>query len=220
MISEAAQPIFRVTEPGANRTEVLKRYGLRSDEKFLLYVGGISPHKNLSILIDAFHKIRSTVTDVKLVLVGDYKDDPFLSAYPALRAQVSKLGLDESVIFTGFVPDIDLVEMYNAATLLVLPSLDEGFGLPAVEGMACGTPVASSNRGSLPEVLGDAGEFFDPVNIGEISSVVGSLLADCGKREQLRQRGLKRSQLFRWERSATETLSIFNELGGNGVNHG
>ena len=220
VISEAAQPIFRVTEPGANRTEVLKRYGLRSDEKFLLYVGGISPHKNLSILIDAFHKIRSTVTDVKLVLVGDYKDDPFLSAYPALRAQVSKLGLDESVIFTGFVPDIDLVEMYNAATLLVLPSLDEGFGLPAVEGMACGTPVASSNRGSLPEVLGDAGEFFDPLDIGEISTVVGSLLADCGKREQLRQRGLTRSQLFRWERSATETLSIFNELGGNGVNHG
>jgi glycosyltransferase involved in cell wall biosynthesis len=110
--------------------------------------------------------------------------------------------------------------MYNAATLLVLPSLDEGFGLPAVEAMACGTPVASSNRGSLPEVLGDAGEFFDPLDVREISSVVGSLLADCGKREQLRLRGLARSQLFRWERSAHETLSIFNELGGNGVNHG
>jgi glycosyltransferase involved in cell wall biosynthesis len=220
VISEAAQPIFRVTERGRKRTEVLERYGLGSEEKFLLYVGGISPHKNLSILIDAFHKIRSTSPDVKLVLVGDYKDDPFLSAYPALRSQVNDLDLAGSVIFTGFVPDVDLVEMYNAATLLVLPSLDEGFGLPAVEGMACGTPVASSDRGSLPEVLGDAGEFFDPLNVSEISSVVGSLLADREKRERLSERGLERSQLFRWERSATETLSIFNELGGNGVNHG
>ena len=220
VISEAAQPIFRVTEPGRKRTEVLERYGLGSEGKFLLYVGGISPHKNLSILIDAFHKIRSTSPDVKLVLVGDYKDDPFLSAYPALRSQVNDLDLAGSVIFTGFVPDVDLVEMYNAATLLVLPSLDEGFGLPAVEGMACGTPVASSDRGSLPEVLGDAGEFFDPLNVSEISSVVGSLLADREKRGRLSERGLERSQLFRWERSATETLSIFNELGGNGVNHG
>ena len=221
VISEAAQPIFKLTEAGDARNEVLTRYGLGSEDTFLLYVGGISPHKNLSILIEAFQRIRSdSQTDVKLVLVGDYKDDPFLSAYPALRARVNELGLGESVIFTGFVPDEDLTHLYNAATLLVFPSLDEGFGLPAVEAMSCGTPVAASNRGSLPEVLGDAGVFFDPLNVEEISSVVGSLLRDPDRRRMLRDRGLARSRRFRWETSAAETLSIFNELGGQPVNHG
>ena len=216
VISEAAQPIFRVTEPGDDRTEVLTRYGLgEKSDAFLLYVGGISPHKNLSILIDAFHQIRSgSSTGAKLVLVGDYTDDPFLSAYPDLKVKVNALGLNEAVIFTGFVPDADLVHLYNAATLLVLPSLDEGFGLPAVEAMACGTPVAASDRGSLPEVLGDAGVFFDPLNVSEMSSVVGSLLTNPDRLHQLRARGLERSRLYRWETSAAETLAIFNELGG------
>ena len=215
VISEAAQPIFRVTEPGDDRTEVLTRYGLGESDAFLLYVGGISPHKNLSILIDAFHQIRSgSSTGAKLVLVGDYQDDPFLSAYPDLKSKVNALGLNDAVIFTGFVPDADLVHLYNAARLLVLPSLDEGFGLPAVEAMACGTPVAASDRGSLPEVLGDAGVFFDPLNVREIISVVGALLASPERLRQLRERGLERSQRYRWETSAAETLAIFNELGG------
>jgi glycosyltransferase involved in cell wall biosynthesis len=156
---------------------------------------------------------------VKLVLVGDYKDDPFLSAYPALRERVDELGLADSVIFTGFVSDADLVQMYNAATLVVLPSLDEGFGLPAVEAMACGAPVAASNKGSLPEVLGDVGAYFNPLDAGDISSVIRSLLADDDKRARLGERGVMRSRMFRWERSAFETLSIFNELGG-APNHG
>jgi glycosyltransferase involved in cell wall biosynthesis len=156
---------------------------------------------------------------VKLVLVGDYKDDPFLSAYPALRSRVDELDLADSVIFTGFVPDSDLVELYNAATLVVMPSLDEGFGLPAVEAMACGTPVASSDKGSLPEVLGDAGAYFDPLDLQSITSVVGTLLEDSERRAQMRERGLARSRSFRWERSAAETLSIFNELCGV-PNHG
>ena len=221
VISEAAQSIFRLTDPGPDRTDALTRYGLRDGEDFLLYVGGISPHKNLSILVDAFHRMRSEFqSDAKLVLVGDYKDDPFLSAYPGLRAQVDDLGLGDSVIFTGFVPDADLVHLYNATALVVLPSLDEGFGLPAVEAMACGAPVAASNRGSLPEVLGDAGVLFDPLNVEEISSTIGSLLQDQARRKQLRDRGLARSRMFRWERSAAETLSIFNELGGHNGKHG
>lgn len=221
VISEAAQPIFRVTEPGDELDAVLRRYRLSADEKFLLYVGGISPHKNLSALIEAFHKIRSYgVSDVKLVLVGDFKDDPFYSAYPALRAQIDALNLDGSVIFTGFVPDEDLVHLYNIATALVLPSMDEGFGLPAVEAMACGTPVAASNCGSLPEVLGDAGVYFDPRKPADIANVLVSLLNDKNKRRELSDRGLARSRTFRWERAAAETLSIFDELGGQVPNRG
>ena len=215
VISEAAQPIFRRIESGPERAEALARCGIGSDEDFMLYVGGISPHKNLSVLIDAFDKVKlGPFADSKLVLVGDYKDDPFLSAYPSLMEQVRRNGLVDSVIFTGFVPDEDLVHLYNAATLLVFPSLDEGFGLPAVEAMACGTPVAASARGSLPEVLGNAGAFFDPSSSSEIASVLTTLLSDSGKRRELMDLGLERAREFRWEKSAAETLAIFNELGG------
>lgn len=220
VISEAAQPVFKVMASGVDRDGALSRYGLCAGEKFLLYVGGISPHKNLSTLVDAFREVRDSSSSVKLVLVGDYKDDPFYSAYPALCSQIDALKLNGSVVFTGFVPDADLVHLYNAAVALVFPSMDEGFGLPAVEAMSCGTPVAASNCGSLPEVLGDAGIFFDPMSARDIASVVSTLLTDEDKRRQLRDRGLARSLLFRWESAASEALAIFNELGGRVPNRG
>jgi len=220
IISEAAQPVFRVTAPGVDRDAALAKYELNSRDQFLIYVGGISPHKNLSKLVEAFHEIHNSSPSVKLVLVGDYKDDPFYSAYPSLRAQIDELKLNGSVLFTGFVPDEDLVHLYNAAVALVFPSMDEGFGLPAVEAMSCGTPVAASNCGSLPEVLGDAGVFFDPMNARDIASVVSTLLTDESKRQQLRDRGLERSRLFRWESAAADALAIFNELGGLVPNRG
>ena len=220
VIPEAAQPVFQVTGPGADRDAVLSRHGLSADDEFLLYVGGISPHKNLAKLVEAFHEIRNSSPSVKLILVGDYKDDPFYLAYPALRSQIDGLKLNGSVTFTGFVPDEDLVHLYNAAATLVFPSMDEGFGLPAVEAMSCGTPVAASNCGSLPEVLGDAGIFFDPMNARDIAGVVSELLSDKDKRQQLRDRGLARSSLFRWDSAAAEALAIFNELGGLVPNRG
>jgi glycosyltransferase involved in cell wall biosynthesis len=221
LISEAAQPIFAVKEAGSDRYAVLSRYGLDAADEFLLYVGGISPHKNLSKLVEAFDRIlKKSNRGVKLVLVGDYKDDPFFSAYPSLRDQIAELGIGQSVIFTGFVPDDDLVHLYNAATLLVLPSLDEGFGLPAIEAMSCGTPVASSDCGSLPEVLGEAGTYFNPLNAADIASVIGSLLNNATRRAELGELGIQRSRLFRWERAAEQTLSIFNELEGLTPKHG
>lgn len=220
VIPEAAQPVFQVTPPGVGRDDALAKYKLDSENEFLLYVGGISPHKNLSKLVEAFHEIRNSSPSVRLVLVGDYKDDPFYSAYPSLRAQIDELKLNGSVLFTGFVPDEDLVHLYNAAAALVFPSMDEGFGLPAVEAMSCGTPVAASNCGSLPEVLGDAGIFFDPRNARDIAGVVTALLSDKNKRQQLRDRGLARSRQFRWDNAAVEALAIFNELGGPVPNRG
>lgn len=215
VISEAAQPIFCVGEDGDGRQAVLSRLGLRSGDEFLLYVGGISPHKNLSTLVEAFHQIRSeSERSIRLVLVGDYKDDPFLSAYPSLQEQIAQLGLRDSVMFTGFVTDEDLVHLYNSAIALVLPSFDEGFGLPAIEAMSCGTPVAASDCGSLPEVLGEAGTYFNPHSARDIASVVGELLNDEGRRQRVRSLGIERSRQFRWERAAEETLSIFRELHG------
>lgn len=214
IISEAARPIFKVLPPGGEMCEILARYGLKPDEKFLLYVGGISPHKNLSALIEAFDCIvaNSKTAEIKLVLVGDYKDDPFFSAYPALKKQVAELGLENKVVFTGFIADEDLAYLYNAATLLTFPSLEEGFGLPAIEAMACGTPVAASNCGSLPEVLGTAGRFFDPRDAQNMARVIESILADDPLRKQMREDGLRRAEHFLWKKAARETLAIFDEL--------
>ena len=214
IISEAARPAFRVLEKDDVMTEVLGRYDIGPDEKFLLYVGGISPHKNLSTLVSAFDLVRTARGDapVKLVLVGDYQGDSFFSAYPALKEQVRALGLDEQVIFTGFVPDEDLAYLYNAASALVFPSLEEGFGLPAVEAMACGTPVAASNCGSLPEVIGSAGRFFDPRNSEDIANVLLEILDNDALRSSMTEAGLFRSKDFLWKKAAHETLSIFDEL--------
>lgn len=215
IISEAARPTFTVLPTNNGFLSTLAKYGLSRDEHFLLYVGGISPHKNINTLLDAFKRIVDSRTDdrLKLVLVGDYKDDPFFSAYPSLKAKVSDLGLEDRVIFTGFIPDEDLAYLYNAAALLVFPSLEEGFGLPAIEAMACGTPVAASNTGSLPEVLGPVGRFFDPMRSDEMAEVILSVLDDEPTRQQMKADGLERSRNFRWKRAAEDTLAIFNEMG-------
>jgi glycosyltransferase involved in cell wall biosynthesis len=215
VIPEAARPIFKVLSSNGVMSETLTRYGLKPSEKFLLYVGGISPHKNLSTLIDAFKQIEKNRPEIKLLLVGDYKDDPFFSAYPALRKQVAESSLQEKVIFTGFIPDEDLVYLYNAAAMLVFPSLEEGFGLPAVEAMTCGTPVAASDCGSLPEVLGAAGRFFNPRDTDNMAEVIRQILADDALRNSMRERGLQRAGKFLWEKAARETLKIFDEVVGN-----
>lgn len=208
VITEAARAVFTVLPHDEQMNKILHRHNLKADEKFLLYVGGISPHKNLNTLIDAFARLD----DGKLVLVGDYKDDPFFSAYPALKKQVEELELTDKVIFAGFVEDIDLAYLYNAATLVVLPSLEEGFGLPAVEAMACGTPVAASNRGSLPEVLGDAGVFFEPQDVENMATVIKQILGDDTRREEMSRTSLNRSKQFMWKKAATDLLAIFKSI--------
>lgn len=216
-ISEAARPVFKVLPTNNGFLSALSKHGLLQDERFLLYVGGISPHKNLNTLIDAFKLILDSASDLKLklVLVGDYKDDPFFSAYPKLRSQVENLCLENKVVFTGFIPDEELAYLYNAATILVFPSLEEGFGLPAIEAMACGTPVAASNTGSLPEVLGDVGRYFDPKSVSEMARVIREVLDNEPLRANMKVQGLERSANFRWQRAAEDTLAIFNELGRN-----
>ncbi len=212
VISEGARADFRVLEAGNETAETLKRYGLGATDAFLLYVGGISPHKNLTRLVQAFETIARESPDIKLVLVGDFKDDPFFSAYPELKSIVAKLGLEARVIFTGFIPDLELARFYNAATLLVFPSLEEGFGLPAIEAMSCGTPVAASNCSSLPEVLGDAGCFFDPLDTENIAGTVLSILQNDDVRRTMREKGLKRAERFLWKNAASDLLAVFNEL--------
>ncbi len=214
VISEAARPVFTILPQDEDMTVTLQRYQLEECPRFLLYVGGISPHKNLKTLVSAYHRLVSedAFADVKLVLVGDYQNDSFYSDYPALKEHIEHLHMSENVVFTGYIEDQDLARLYNAASALVLPSLEEGFGLPAIEAMACGTPVVASNKGSLPEVLGDAGLFFDPVKPSGISEVLRQVLSDELLRKTMREAGLARAHEFMWDKAAKDAIAIFDEL--------
>jgi glycosyltransferase involved in cell wall biosynthesis len=178
----------------------------------VLYVGGIDPHKNLEMLLHAMADLRAAaVIDWHLAIVGTPRADRALG--PALVALRDVLGLSDHVTLTGFVPDRDLSILYNAAALLVQPSLDEGFGLPVIEAMACGVPVAVSNRGSLPALAGDAGLTFDPADRSEISQAIGLLLQDADLRRTLGARALARAADFTWTRSAGQLMELLQATG-------
>lgn len=213
-ISEAPSKIFTPLPHNQEMGQVLAKYQLDPGQRFILYVGGISPHKNLGTLIKTQSRLiqNQQYADVKLVLVGDYKGDSFYTNYHTLKQQIDQLGLENMVIFTGFIEDPELAYLYNAASLLVFPSFQEGFGLPAIEAIACGTPVAASYRGSLPEILGEAGCFFDPSNSTEILDTIQDILSNDILRAKMRHNGLMRAERFSWEITARDTLSIFNEL--------
>jgi glycosyltransferase involved in cell wall biosynthesis len=174
----------------------------------ILYVGGISPHKNLERLLRAAKQLRQPW---HLVLVGDYSTDSFFSSHQQIVELSRHLDFVDRVTFTGYVPDPDLVILYNLAKMLVLPSLGEGFGLPVVEAMACGLPVAASNRGSLPEVVGEAGLLFDPCSEEEIASAIARLLGDESLRHELSGKSQERAKLFSWKNGARKMMSILEE---------
>ena len=187
---------------------------MQPGERYLLYVGGISPHKNLGTLIDGFALVvrEPAYRDVRLILVGDYAGDVFRTCYAELQQQTLRLGITDRVHFTGFVPDADLVHLYAAAQAFVFPSYLEGFGLPAVEALACGAAVVASNRGPLPEVLNGAGCLFDPHNVTSLVQALRQVLADAGYRAALRARSLARSRAFSWEQSAQRAVTLFHEM--------
>ena len=209
VITEGPDPIFSPRADDSETEAILGRHGLRPGECFLLYVGGLSPHKNLLRLVEAF--ARSAEARVRLVLTGDVHD-VFHTHVPEIRAAIDRDQLGQRVLLTGFVPDEDLVHLYSRAYALVQPSLLEGFGLPAIEAMACGTPVIASRAGSLPEVVGEAGLYFDPTDIDSMAMAIHGLLVEPGRRDILARRALERSKRFTWDASARALLDCFDEL--------
>lgn len=216
VIADAVDPSFVPVPDSPERAAMLAHYGIRPGERFVLYVGGISPHKNLDTLVRAYQRWRQSVggdgAPVSLVLVGDYVADVFHSSYPAIRRLIESAGLESSVRFTGYVPDADLRHLYSAADALVLPSFYEGFGLPVLEAMACGTAVIASDAGALPEVVSNAGLLFDPHSPEALAAVLGRVLGDDALRRDLTARGRARAAQFTWEASARAALAAFEEV--------
>src|SRR5947199_1885088 len=122
-----------------------------------------------------------------------------------------ELVLQDKVVFTGYVPDSDLALLYHGALALVYPSLYEGFGLPILEAMSCGTPVICSNTSSMPEVAGDAALLVDPLNVGEMAAAIAGVAESNSLREQLRHRGRLRADSFSWQRTARQTLKVYEQ---------
>jgi glycosyltransferase involved in cell wall biosynthesis len=172
-------------------------------QPYFVYVGRQNPYKNLTALIQAFALLPKSL-DVELWLAGP-PDPRYL---PTLKQLATELGLGSRVKFLGYVPYDQLPILLNQAIALVFPSLWEGFGLPILEAMACGTPVISSNRASLPEVAGEAALLIDPENISALSTAMQAVVTDPQLRSQLTQAGLTQVQHFSWEKTARQTLEV------------
>ena len=200
---------FQVIDDEERVTSALERFDLPKEGPLLVYVGGLSPHKNLDGLLRAFVDLQE---ESHLALVGDHEGDAFFGCYQELQTLVETLGLGERVTFTGFVPNDDLAALLNGATALVLPSFSEGFGLPVVEAMACGLPVAASRAGSLPEVVADAGLLFDPHSVDDMRTTLGRILTDPELQSDLRRRGLERARSLSWRSAAAGVLHLLEEV--------
>jgi glycosyltransferase involved in cell wall biosynthesis len=183
--------------------ELRERFDL-GDSPVVLTVSPPLPHKNLDRLLEAHAQLGGLSPGPLLVLVGHAGREG-----EGLRARMAELGVEERVRVTGWVSDEDLEGLYRMAGCCAYPSLYEGFGLPVLEAMLRGTPLACSNATSLPEVAGDAAELFDPRDPASIAAAVERLLTDPARAAELVERGRRRAALFSWERSARETIASY-----------
>lgn len=192
--------------PEAETRRIANHYHL--EPGFLLFVGTLEPRKNVPGLLLAYRLLLDQeVTSEPLVLVGGKG-----WLYEEIFERVEALDLSERVHFLHGIPDDHLPGLYNAASVLAMPSFYEGFGLPALEAMSCGTPVVAADRASLPEVVGDAGHLVDPESPEEIADALMGVLVDQSERERMRKAGLERAKAFSWERVARQTRAVYQEV--------
>ena len=213
VVGEAPDPLFRPLAEAALPPAVT-RQGVTARHRLLTYVGGFSPHKNLSRLLDAFEKLSAQprFDDLLLVLVGDYETDPFYSGYGELRKRLAGSAIEQRVIFPGFLPDEDLVQLMNCSSLVVLPSLMEGFGLPGVEAAACGIPVVATEQSPLQDLLGEGVLVFDPYDTAALQQSMELILGDEALWRRTSQAALRAAQTLGWSRAASELIAGMEEM--------
>jgi glycosyltransferase involved in cell wall biosynthesis len=205
VIPLAASEKFAPVTDESELRRVRELYGIDGD--YLLSVGSIQPRKNLVRLIAAYAKLRRARHEAKLphlVLVGKRA-----WLYAETLQALKQHGLDDLTIFAGYVPEADLPALYSGALCFVYPSYFEGFGLPPLEAMQCGTPVIAGNRTSLPEVVGDAGLLFDPFDEDALASAIASLIDDAKLRAELCVKGFEQARGFSWRETARQTLRVY-----------
>ncbi|MCD6594796.1 glycosyltransferase family 4 protein [bacterium] len=184
--------------------KIRKKYNL--PKKFIMFLGTIEPRKNLVGLLKAYSSIHTKI-EHKLVIVGGkgWK-------YSNIFETIEKLQIKDKIIFTGFVATGDLPAIYSSADIFVYPSFYEGFGIPLLESMACGTPVMTSDISSMPEVVGDVALLFDPYSVEDIAEKILKLARDNSMRNILSEEGIERAKKFSWEKSARKILNIYKKV--------
>jgi alpha-1,3-rhamnosyl/mannosyltransferase len=192
-------------EPASDTALATVRTKYVLPERYVLYVGSNKPHKNLVRLVEAW-KLADRA-DAVLVLGGQWEP-----AQREVQKAVLSSGLGNSVRLLGPICEQDLPALYGAAEIFVFPSLYEGFGLPVLEAMACGAPVACSNTSSLPEIAGEAARLFTPTNTNAIAAALSDLMSAPGERARLRERGLARAAEYSWERTAAGHLALYRAI--------
>ena len=194
---------------------MLGTIGLAAESRYLLHAGGISPHKDVETLLAAFAELRRTVDPApKLVVAGALHGDSYLSSASSVHARIEELGIGDDVLLPGFVPDATLACLYAGAAAVVLPSLAEGFGLPAVEAAACGAPVVLSDIPAHRETLGNEAIFFPPRDAVALAERLGQLLGSDMLRRSLAERGRQRVARYTWDASAMALQELVHEVAG------
>lgn len=209
VIYQAAGDEYRPISDPTVLESVRARYGL--GKRYIFYLGGLDERKNVPQLVRAFACLQAKLNDPDLQLfISGNPDKQKGALFPDPRPIAAELGVQEKVLYR-FVEEEDKPAVYNAASLFVYPSRYEGFGLPPLEAMACGTPVVCSNRTSLPEVVGDAALTVDPEDTQALADAMQRVLSDDMLRAELREKSLQRSQHFSWRKTAQETLGVYEE---------
>jgi glycosyltransferase involved in cell wall biosynthesis len=185
---------------------VLARYGLRPG--FLFSVGRLNRRKNLGRLLQAYALLRTRGAPAVPLVIGGKPDYGIEAPFSRSRSAAGR----DNVRWMGLISDEDLPAFYSGAAAFVYPSLFEGFGLPVLEAMACGTPVVTSDRTALPELTGDAALLIDPVSIEALAEAMTRILTDHALADDLRRRGLERSRRFSWGETAKRTLAVYREV--------
>ena len=206
-VYNGVSPLFRPIREETQLMKTREKYGIERD--YLLFVGHIDPFKNILTMLDAYSRVRNEIGSSvpRLILISPTPERDWF--YKVVQQKIARLSLQDDIIILGNVPDEDLPSFYSGAEALLLPSLYEGFGLPAIEAMACGTPVIASDICSLPEVVGDAAMLVDPYSVHSIADGIRKILSDETLKSELSVRGIERSKLFSWEKTAIETLKVY-----------